>query len=141
MSEEEFGCNSFTLYVYGIVCGFYCCCAPWAHVIMCCFPPGAILIQKNLSPEKWKIFQFVGEQSRADPAENGHVHIFGEESWQKVMIITIVLTLCGFIPGIIFVFFIVYRHLIAFMMSVPMFPDCFNSCCSKVCCVEVNKDF
>jgi hypothetical protein len=134
----KFGCNYETLYAYGLICWIYCLCAPCAHALMCCFPPGAILIQKKLKPDKWSLFNFTGgNNQRADPSNNGHKTLFGEKSWEKVVLISVVLTFFGVIPGILFAFFSVYRHFFAFLVSAQMCPSCFGSCCSRVCCFDL----
>eukprot|EP01080_Neovahlkampfia_damariscottae_P009200 gene9200-1286_t len=113
---------------------FVCCCLPlFCEVISCmsciaCWlvwflPPGAIFVSALpcLQSKEMKVFsQFESDpQDRADPSEKGHVHFWHEKGWVRALLICCLLTLFGFVPGVIFANYIAFRHAYKFLKDCP----------------------
>eukprot|EP01080_Neovahlkampfia_damariscottae_P004794 gene4794-8380_t len=118
------GCGS-------IFSGFICCCCmtpiaislffflvsiPINLVLFC--PPLTVLLSALpcLRSDRYDVYEyFESKQNRADPSEQGHVHFWHEKGYVRAFLICCLLTLFGFLPGVIFACIIAINHFIRYM--------------------------
>lgn len=81
-------------------------------LLLICFvsillPPLGVYIMKNLfRADALGTFNFFSREviARADPSNDGHVSVFHETGYGACFILSVILTICGWFPGAIFIF-------------------------------------
>lgn len=77
-------------------------------------PLGVYFLKRFFSAQTNGTFDFFSREpvNRADTSENGHVSVFYETGYGVCMIISILLTLFGYFPGVFFIFVLGFYNIL-----------------------------